>query len=47
MKLPHSDSYRYTICRLSDGKERLSNRKPSLRKPWNWLIWDNQRNEKA
>ena len=47
MKLPHSDLYRYTVCRLSDGKERLTNRKPSLRKPWNWMIWDNVNNCQA
>jgi hypothetical protein len=47
MRLPHSDLYRYTVCRLADGKERLSNRRPSLVKPWNWLIWDNVKNEEV
>ena len=47
MKNPLAANCRFTICRLADGKERFSDRRPSLRKPWNWLVWDNEKNCEA
>lgn len=46
-KNPKSEFYKYTITRLSDGKERFVDRLPQreIRESLDFLVWDNKGNQ--